>query len=107
MCTGKVGKMVNQINQLFANMQQSFSVDNDISIVTNIGTGCAEVDNAFGFGTLCAIGVNMSHHIMAQFLFLFRSQLIIDVGDVCFELSNLLLGNIKTQFTLSFGQGHP
>ena len=52
------------------------------------------MNNAFCFGTLCAISMHMGHHVMTQ-LFLFRCcHVIIDIVDVRFHLSDHLVGDL-------------
>ena len=53
------------------------------------------------------VGVDMGHHVMADFLFPLLRGSVVDVGDVGFQLRHLLCGDGQTQFVLRPGQLHP
>ena len=53
------------------------------------------------------VGVDMGHHVMADFLFPLLCGSVVDVGDVGFQLRHLLCGDGQTQLVLRPGQLHP
>ena len=51
--------------------------------------------------------MNMSHYVVTADLLLGSGVFIIDVILMGFEISYLLISNIKTQFLFSFSQSYP
>ena len=53
------------------------------------------------------VGVDMGHHVMADFLFPLLRGSVVDVGDVGFQFRHLLCGDGQAQLVLRPGQLHP
>jgi hypothetical protein len=49
----------------------------------------------------------MSHHVVADFVFVLRGGFVIDVGYMLPELRNLFVGNWDAKFLLALGEGDP
>src|SRR5207248_3608824 len=78
-----------------------------VGIVTDKGTRGAQVDNATGFGTLLAVGVNVRHNIVAQLFFLRFGDSEIDVLDMGAQFFNLFRTDSETGLGFSFSQRDP
>ena len=65
------------------------------------------MDNAGGLRRDLAVGVDMSHHIMAHFLFPSRRTFVINIGDVRFQLGDLFCRNWKAQLHFRLCQRDP
>ena len=54
-----------------------------------------------------AVGVNVRHDIMADFLFPLGGALVVDIRDVRFQSGHLFRRDGQAQVMLRPGQGHP
>ena len=88
-------------------MAQAVAIKDQIGIVGHIAAGGAEMDNARCRGRGFAIGIDMSHHIMAHFFFPLRGTIKINVIDVRFQLRYLLRRDGQAELMLCPRQCHP
>ena len=65
------------------------------------------MDDAGGGGGRLAVGVHMGHDIVADFLLPRGGAVVVNVGDVGFQLRHLLGGDGEAQIVLRPGQSHP
>ena len=54
-----------------------------------------------------AVGVDMRHDVMAEFFLLFGGIVEVDVGDMGFEIGDLLCGDGQTELALGARQLYP
>ena len=65
------------------------------------------MDDPFCLGTLNPVSINVAHHIMAHFFFPCFRHFVIDVVFMRFQLGDLFIGNVQSQFFFRFGQRNP
>ena len=102
--TGKVG---DDLQQLSPEVFQAVPVENDVGVIGDIAAGGAQMDDTGGGGRGLAVGIHVSHHVVADFLFPRRGTGKVDVRDVGFQFFNLLFGDRQSQRMLGFCQGNP
>ncbi len=68
---------------------QSVPVKDEIGVVGDVAAGGPQVDDARGGGRGLAEGIDVGHHVMADFLFPLRRAVVVDVGDVGGQLVHL------------------
>ena len=54
-----------------------------------------------------AVGIDMGHHVVADFLLPPAGGIVVDIGDVLLQLADLLLRYRQAQVMLGPGQGRP
>ena len=90
---GKFGKICQHLQKLSPEIFQTVPVENNVRVVRDIAAGCAQVDDAGSIGSCLAVGVDVSHYVMAHLFFPGGGAVIVDVGNMGFQLSHLLGGN--------------
>ena len=103
----KICQFCNHIHQFFLHQLQSLCHNDDIGIVSYIAGSCAKVDDSFRLRTLHTIRVYMGHHIVTYFFLTRFCHIVINIICMRFQLINLLLCNIQTQFLLCLSQSNP
>ena len=104
---GEFGQVVQHPHQLIPHQHETFPHDDDIGVVPHVAAGSAQVDDGHGVGTLVAVGVDVSHDVMAQLLFVSGGGFVVDVVHVLLQLGHLRLGHRQTQLHLRPCQGNP
>ena len=102
--TGKVG---DDLQQLSPEVFQAVPVENDVGVIGNIAAGSAQMDDAGGGGRSLAVGIHMSHHVVANFFFPGSGTGKVNVRDVGFQLLDLLFGDRQPQRMLGLGKRNP
>jgi len=103
------GQVGNDIHQALLNELQTLFLEKQIGVAADKLRSCAEMDNRLGSGALETIGIDMSHDIVADLLFLGRGHLEIDIRGMGPQFIEHSAGNDigKTHFMLGLGQGDP
>ena len=104
---GKAGKGVEDADQLIPNQDQALPHQYNVCVVPHIAACGAQMDDGHRLGALCAVGVNMSHDVVAQLLLFFRRHLVVDIVYVGLQLLHLLLRNRQTKLHLRPRKSHP
>ena len=103
----KLCKVVHYVDELSAYYLQSITHDDNVGVVAYIARSCSEVDNACRIGTSLAVCINMSHNVMADFLFARLCHVIVDVVYVLLKLLYLSLGNRQSELHFSSCKSDP
>lgn len=69
-----------------------------ISIVSNVARGGPQVDDRCGDRAPLGKGVNVCHDVMTDLLFMFGGGSEVNVMNGCFELGDLLVGDVEAKF---------
>ena len=102
------GRQIHQNRQdLPTQIPQTVPVEDQVGVVRHIAAGGPQMDDPRRGGGRQTVGVDMGHHVMADFLFPLLCGSVVDVGDVGFQLRHLLCGDGQTQLVLRPGQLHP
>ena len=93
--------------KLFLNKLHSLCHYDNISVVTYVTTCCTQVNNRFCVRALYAVCVNVRHYIVTNFLFASLCNIIINIVNMLFHLSNLFVCYIKSKFFFTFCKRNP
>ena len=104
---GKPGQPVQHPHQLVPDQLQPLPHEDHIGVIPHVTAGSPQVDDGHRLGALGPVGVDVGHHVVAQFPLLLGGKLVVDIGDVGLQLVNLLLGNGQAQLHFGPGQGDP
>ena len=104
---GKPGEIPHHCQQLAPEIPQALPVEDKIRVVSDIAGGGSQMDDACGGGGRLAVGVDVGHHVVADLFFPLGGAVIVDVGDMGFQLRNLLRRDGEAQIVFRPGQGHP
>ncbi len=91
---GKLRNRSNCINKLFLYKEKCFLHCDNICIITNIAACCTKMNDSLCIRALLTICMNMTHNIVAEFLFIFLCHLIVNIICMCFKLFYLFLCNV-------------
>ena len=86
---------------------QGISDHHQVAIIGHIATRCAEMNDRFGIRTFIGIGVDMGHHIVAEFFFVSRGSLEVDIMFCRFHLRDLLIGNSQPKLLFRLREPNP
>ena len=103
----KLCKLSDKTYKLFLNKLHSLCHYDNISVVTDVTTCCTQVNNRFCVRTLYAVCVNVRHYIVTNFLFTSLCNIIINIVNMLFHLSNLFVCYIKSKFFFTFCKCNP
>ena len=104
---GKVGEVPQNRQQLTPEISQSLPVEDEVRVVGDITAGSPQVDDAGGGGSGLAVGVDMGHHIVADFPLPLGGQLKVNILDMGLQLCHLFTGDGQSQIVFRPGQRHP
>ena len=104
---GKVAEVPHGGLQLFFEVPQRLAVDDEICVVRDVAARRAQMDDALRAGRVEAVGVDVRHHVVADFLLPLRNSVIVDGADVRGQLVHLLLRDRQAERMLRPGQRHP
>ncbi len=104
---GKTPQPVDRRRQFFRHDRQCFADLDQFGIAVDELTGRAEVDDRPSLGRDVAQCVDVSHHIVAQFLFVFRRLVVVDVVEVGAKFCDLFLADVQSQFPFRLRQRQP
>ncbi len=104
---GKPRQPIDDGHHADADKIEGLAEEDQIGIVGDITTGRSPVDDRPRGGTGIAVGVDMSHHVVAQATFVLPRGLKIDLVRLALHLGQLLVGDRQPQFLFRFGQGDP
>ena len=103
----KIFQFCNNIDQFLSDNVKRFTHNDHICIVANI-TGCrTQMDNPLCLRALLSVSINMRHDIMTNLFLTLLGYIIINIILSSFQLRNLLICNVKTEFLLCFSQSDP
>ena len=91
----ELGEVRHHRQQLAPEIPEPLPVNHQIRVVGDIAAGGSQVDNAGGGGSGLAIGIHMGHDVMADLPLPLGGGLVVNVGDVGFQLCHLLRGDGK------------
>ena len=103
----KIRKSGYCVDELFLYPQQPLTHLNHIGIVADIAACGAEVDYRLRIGAAFAVGVDMSHHVVAQLMLVFGCLGIIYIIDMLFHLRYLSLRYRQAQLLFALGESAP
>ena len=103
----KIGKKGYYVYNLFPYKFERLCHYDNICVIAHITARCAEVDYALCLGALNAVGIDVAHNIVANLLFTFFGNVIVDVVCVCFKLGNLFVGYFKSKLLFRLGKCNP
>lgn len=86
---------------------EGIAIDHQVRVIRNITTRCTEVNDWACIGALIAVSVDLGHHIVAEFPFVFVGNIEIESIAESFELFDLGLGDRQSELLLGFGEGDP
>ncbi|MPN23242.1 hypothetical protein SDC9_170630 [bioreactor metagenome] len=104
---GKLRKIFDDVYQLFSDQQKSVPNLDQVCIISHKCGSRAQMNDPFRQRSGIAIGMHMRHHVVPEFFFVFRRFRKVDVFGLFFQLGNLVVGNLKTQVLLDFGECDP
>ncbi len=104
---GELREVPQQGQKALPEIPQALTVEDEVGVVGDIAAGGPQVDDARGGGRGRAVGVDVGHHVMPDFLFPPGSQLEVDVGEMVLQLLHLFRRHGQAQLMLRPGQGHP
>ena len=97
MSPGKAGQSVDDGYEPIAQQAQAFAQQYQIGIVGDEATGRSQVQNATGFGTDLAIGMDVGHHVVPQAGLVMVGPSEIDVVDLVPQLGELLRADARVR----------
>ena len=100
-------KHADDVDKLFADDLHRLGHDDDIGIIAHVAARRAEVDDASRLRALLAVGVDMAHHVVADYALARFGDLIVDVVGMRLELVDLLLRDRQAELHLAFRQRDP
>mmetsp|Transcript_874 Transcript_874/g.1261 ORF Transcript_874/g.1261 Transcript_874/m.1261 type:complete len:427 (-) Transcript_874:221-1501(-) len=90
-----------QLHELAAHQQHGVAQLDDVRVVPHVAAGRAQVDHRHRLGANFTKGMDVPHHIMAEFgLFLF-CELKVDVVKIVLHLFNLLITDVNPELLFS------
>ncbi len=110
---GKISEYTDYVYEFFSDKLQTFSHNNDISIVADIAACGSKVDNTRRLRTLDAVCVHMTHYIVSYFLLLLLGNIVIDIVNMSLHLFDHLIGyngftiRFKTEFFFGLSKSDP
>ena len=104
---GKSGQICHDAQQLLTEIAQSLPIENEVGVVRHIAAGSTQMDDSCRRGSNLAIGIDVSHDIMANLLLPRRGAGEVNVLNVVFQLCHLLRCDRQAQLMLRAGQRHP
>ena len=103
----ELSQIVHDVDELSADYLQSVAHDDNVCVVAYIARCSTEVDDACGVWTSLTVCENMSHNIVASYLFALGSHFVVHIIDVLLQLLYLSLGNRETKLHFGSCQSHP
>ena len=100
-------ELVDDLDELSLDYFKSVTHYDNIGVVADVAARCAHVYNALRIGAGVAVGVNVCHNVVAEFLFILRSLFVVDVVDVGGKFVHLSLSNVETELHLGTGKSDP
>ena len=97
------GQGFHDVHQMVGNEFQGIPVDDEVGVVGDVAAGGAEMDYAGRALSLVAVGLDVSHDVVAHFSFVFFRDVEIDVGRVFLQFLNLLFSYGESQFAFLVG----
>ena len=104
---GKDGQVGGQLQKLLPKIPQRIPVQDQIGVVCHITARSPQVDDTCSLRCNDAIGIDMGHHVVANFLFPLCRQLEINVLHMGFQGRHLLGCDRQPQRMLGSGQLRP
>ncbi len=101
------GKIPQKTQKPLPEVTQALTVNNQVRVIGNVAACRAQMDDPGGGGGGFSVGVDMSHHIVSDFLFFLCGKLIINVVNMRLKLCHLFRGDRQTQDMLRPCQGNP
>ena len=104
---GKLGKAVNEVDQLLLQQEQALPHQDHIGVVPHVAAGGAQVDNGHRAGAEVAIGMDMGHDVVPQLPLIPGRGGVVDFILVRLHLVDLGLCDGQPQLHLCPGQRDP
>ena len=103
----EAAQTLHRAQQFTAQVFQAVPVDDQVGVIGHIAARGAQVNNArSGRGSL-AVGIDVRHYVVADFLFPGLHAVIVDIRDMRSQLVHLRLRHRQAQFHFRFCQRHP
>ena len=103
----KTAQLRDGVDQLFLHQPHRVVEDNQVGVVADIAARRPQMDDTAGVRALLAIGIDMRHHIVADFLFPLRGDFIVNVLRMGLQLRDLLVGNRQAELLLGLRERDP
>lgn len=103
----KPAELCNDVDQLFLHQPHRIVENNQIGIVTDVAACRPQMDDAAGTRTLLAVGIDVRHHIVADFLFALCGDFIVDILRMRLQLCDLFVGDGQAELLFGFGKCNP
>lgn len=100
-------QLVDDCDELRLHKLQRLTHQDQVGVVGDVATRRAEMNDSASRRAAIAVGVDVSHHIVPQFLFVLCGESEVDVVSGRFEFRNLSFGNLDAQFPLGLGECDP
>ena len=104
---GKIRQIHQHRQQLCPQIPQAVPVQDQVGVVGDIAAGGAQMDDARRRGGGLAVGVDVSHDIVAHLSLPGRRRVVVDIGDMSLQLRHLLRRHRQAQLMLGTGQRRP
>ena len=104
---GKATSRVYRVDEKGFYFEQPLSDKQNVGVIGHKTRSRAQMNNGARFGAKIAERVNMRHHVVTEFLFVFVLFFVVYVVNMFFHLGNLLVGDRKSEFFFAFGKGYP
>ena len=104
---GEVAKIRDDLQQLASDIEKRVSVENKVGVIGDIARGRAEVDDPRRLGSDGAVGVDMRHDVVLEFLLLRGGVVKVDIGDVILQRLDLLRRDRQPELGLGAGELDP
>ena len=104
---GKLGEVLHHLSRFFEYDFGRLAQNDNVGIVAHIAACRAEVDDRLRLRALLAVGIDMAHNVVADYLLARLRDLVIDVVLERFKLRYLLVADVEAELLLCLRQGDP
>ena len=94
-------------NELASHELQCFTHNDNIGVVANVATRCAQMNDWLCLWANFAVCKHVRHNVVAYFPFLFTCKIIVDIVDICLHLGDLLVLDVNAELLFCFGERNP
>ena len=104
---GKATSRVYRVDEKGFYFEQTLSDKQNVGVIGHKTRSRAQMNNGARFWAKIAERVNVRHHVVTEFLFVFVLFFVVYIVNMFFHLGNLLVGDRKSEFFFAFGKGYP